>query len=112
MSFSPAQVILPVASAENAAGPPRSAPASVPPAAGSTAKPSANSPVSEPAVSSPEFSTDLRIDSQHQIFYAFVDASTGDVVFEIPPEALREIGESLNLPLEGEVGGHNIDMKS
>jgi len=49
---------------------------------------------------------------EHQIYYEFVDQSTGNIVFEIPPEALRAIGESLNLPLEGEPGGHGVDVES
>jgi uncharacterized FlaG/YvyC family protein len=52
------------------------------------------------------------VDDHHQVYYEFVDKSTGDVVFEIPPQALREIGESLNLPLVGDVSGHNVDENS
>src|SRR5208282_1520608 len=75
----------------------------------SSDKPSAPTP----APSSPaQFSTNLRVDDQHQVYYEFVDDRTGDVVFEIPPEALREIGESLNVPLEGLSSGHNVDVKS
>ncbi len=83
-------------------------------------------PVAPPAVESPaeppvpaaaalapaQFSTDREVDSRHQVYYKFVDDRTGDVVFEIPPEALREIGESLNLPLAGDVGPHAFDVKS
>jgi uncharacterized FlaG/YvyC family protein len=54
----------------------------------------------------------MRVDEEHQVYYEFVDQSTGDVVFEIPPEALREIGESLNLPLAGDGSDHSVDMKS
>lgn len=54
----------------------------------------------------------MQIDSDHQIYYEFVDKRTGDVVFEIPPEALREIGESLNLPLVGGASVHSIDVES
>jgi hypothetical protein len=33
-------------------------------------------------------------------------------MFEIPPEALREIGESLNLPVAADATGHSVDVKS
>jgi hypothetical protein len=56
--------------------------------------------------------TDMRVDAQHQVYYEFVDESTGDVMFEIPPEALREIGESLNLPLVGDASVPSVDVKS
>jgi hypothetical protein len=66
-----------------------------------------------PAVSSSaQFSTDMCVDNQHQIYYEFVDASTGDVLFEIPPEALREIGESLNVSLVGDASVPSVDVKS
>lgn len=65
-------------------------------------------PVAAPA----PLTTDLRIDNQHQFYYEFVDGSTGNVVFEIPPEALRAIGESLNLPLDTITGSHSLDVKS
>jgi hypothetical protein len=59
-----------------------------------------------------QLSTDMQVDSQHQVYYEFVDDSTGNVLFEIPPEALREIGESLNVPLDGDFGGHDVDVTS
>lgn len=59
-----------------------------------------------------DFSTDMRVDKQHQVYYEIVDKSTGDVMFEIPPEALREIGESLDIPLDGNTVGHSLDIKS
>ena len=69
--------------------------------------------VPAPAVSSfPPFSTNMQVDNRHQVYYEFVDDSTGDVVFEIPPAALREIGESLNLPLAGDASVPSIDVKS
>jgi uncharacterized FlaG/YvyC family protein len=57
-----------------------------------------------------QFSTDREVDSQHKIYYKFVNDRTGDVVFEIPPEALREIGESLNLTADQ--SAHTFDVKS
>jgi hypothetical protein len=91
-----------------AAAPQTSVPASSP-AVGSPTEP----PPPAPAVSSPaQFSTDREIDSQHKIYYEFIDDRTGDVVFEIPPQALREIGESLNLPLLGDASVPSIDVKS
>jgi uncharacterized FlaG/YvyC family protein len=54
----------------------------------------------------------MRVDDQHQIYYETVDDRTGDVLFEIPPEALRAIAESLNLSLVGSSSGHSVDVKS
>jgi hypothetical protein len=105
-------MILQVASAENFGSTMRSTPDSVPAAAmavGSTADSSAPAPAVLPSV---QFSTDMRVDDQHQVYYEFVDKSTGDVVFEIPPEALREIGESLNLSMVGDASVHSFDVKS
>ena len=112
MSISPAQMILQAASAESFAPTRRSPLASVSgaaAAAGSTPESSAPAPA---VSSSPQFSTDMEIDDQHQIYYKFVEVSTGDVLFEIPPAALRAIGESLNVPLVGESSSHNVDVKS
>jgi hypothetical protein len=58
------------------------------------------------------FSTDMKVDDQHQVYYAIVDDRSGDELFEIPPEALRKIGESLHLPPIGESGVHGVDVKS
>jgi uncharacterized FlaG/YvyC family protein len=54
----------------------------------------------------------MQIDSKHQVYYEYIDDRTGDVVFEIPPEALRKIGESLNVPLVGGASVHSIDVES
>jgi len=115
MSISPAQLTLQVASAASPAASKPSAPASPSPvrAAASAAETPVDSPHSAPAVpSTSQLSTDLRIDDQHQLYYEFVDESTGSVVFEIPPAALRAIGESLNLPLNGDSSAHGVDVKS
>jgi hypothetical protein len=103
-------MILQVASAESLTASRRSTPASVP-AAAPAVESSAESPA--PAVSSSaQFSTDMKIDDQHQIYYEFVDDRTGNVLFEIPPEALRAIAESLNLSLVGNASAHSVDVKS
>jgi hypothetical protein len=105
-------MFLQVASEENLGPLRRSAPASAAAANDAVGSP-AESSAPEPAVPSPaQFNTDLQVDSQHQIYYAFVDASTGDVVFQIPPEALREIGESLKVPLAGDASVPSVDVKS
>ena len=112
MSISPASMILQIASAEDLTVSRRSTPASGPSGVLAAESP-AESPAPAPAVSSPaQFSTDMKVDDQHQVYYEFVDDRTGDVLFEIPPEALREIGESLNLPLDGHGSGHSVDVKS
>jgi hypothetical protein len=105
-------MVLQLASAESAAPAERSTRV-----AASTAAPAASSQgpsaASAPAAPSPApLSTDMQIDSQHQIYYEYVDDQTGDVVFEIPPEALRKIGESLNLPLLDGASIHSVDVES
>ena len=96
-------MVLQLASAEGPALSRRSTPASVAGAAQA---------VESPAVPSPQFSTDMRVDDQHEVYYEVVDDRSGDVMFEIPPEALREIGESLNLPVAADATGHSVDVKS
>jgi uncharacterized FlaG/YvyC family protein len=54
----------------------------------------------------------LRIDAQHQIYYAVVNDRTGEVVLEIPPEVIRELAESLDVPLAGIASAHSLDVKS
>lgn len=108
MSISPAQIILQAASAETSEIPGRSTSGPV-----SATPPPAEFPAPAPAASSsPQVNTDMRVDNEHQVYYEFIDASTGDVMFEIPPEALREIGESLNLPLVGDGGVPSVDVNS
>ncbi len=72
----------------------------------------ASEPKPPPAGAAPpvQFTTDLQIDNHHQIYYEVVDDSTGAVLLEIPSEALRKIGESLNLPLEGESNAPTVDL--
>lgn len=121
MSLSPTQMTQQVASinvsaaSKNAtAASPAAAPASptaavlaTPLAAGSPA----DSPPSTPSLPAPNpISTNLRIDEQHQFYYEFVDDATGSVDFEIPPEALRALSESLQLPVDGST--HTVDVKS
>ena len=54
----------------------------------------------------------MRIDDQRQIYYRVVNERTGDVLLEIPCEALREIGESIKVQLEGDASIHGVDVKS
>jgi hypothetical protein len=112
MSISPAQLLLQAASLETPVSTRRSTPAPVLSPAPVVGSPS-EAPAPAPAIASPtSFSTDRQVDDHHQVYYEFVDKSTGDVVFEIPPAALREIGESLNLPMVGESSSHDVDLKS
>ena len=113
MSISPAQMSLQIADAAGSSAARRSSPGpSVPVPPSPSAAESAPAVSAPAASSSPPVTTDLRIDNQHQFYYEFVDHSTGSVEFEIPPEALRAIGESLNLPLQGDSGASSIDVKS
>lgn len=95
---------------------PASAPAAAP-ATGAAPAPAAESSASSlgpaPAVSPPaQFSTDMQIDNHHQVYYEVVDDRSGDVLFEIPAEALRKIGESLNVPLLGDAQTPSVDVNS
>jgi uncharacterized FlaG/YvyC family protein len=54
----------------------------------------------------------MQVDNHQQIYYVVVNDSTGDVLFEIPSEALRRIGESLNVPLVGDASVPSVDVKS
>jgi hypothetical protein len=54
----------------------------------------------------------VHVDDHHQVYYEFLQGGTGDVLFEIPPEALRSIGESLKLPAATENGVPTIDVRS
>ena len=112
MSISPARMILQIAYGEaSTASPPDSPRPASSPSANTKAR--ENTPSSSPAVSTAKpVTTNLRIDDQHQFYYEFVDGSSGNVMFEIPPAALRAIGESLNLPRNGEPGPHTLDVKS
>jgi hypothetical protein len=61
----------------------------------------------------PSLSTDVQIDDHHQVYYEFEEGEAKSVMFEIPPEALRNIAESLKMPpqlLEG--GISTLDVKS
>ena len=109
MSISAAQLITQAASADNVAPAGRSVAASVPAGAPTGASPSV-SPA--PVVPESAFSTDMKVDEQHRVYYEFVDGRTGDVMFEIPPAALRAIGESLNVPLVGDASVPSVDVKS
>jgi hypothetical protein len=53
----------------------------------------------------------MRIAGQHQIYYQVVNERNGDVLLEIPSEALREIGESIKVRPEG-ASIHGVDVKS
>jgi hypothetical protein len=113
MSISPAQMSLDIVNAQSSAAAGHAAPAPASPVSAVTSAAESASSVSAPAAPpSNPVATDLRIDNQHQFYYEFVDDSTGSVEFEIPPEALRAIGESLNLPLQGDGGTSSIDVKS
>jgi hypothetical protein len=108
MNISPAQTAL-EASTESLANAKRSAPVSTPPADGPGGSSSASSQPSPPPQ---HLTTDLRFDDQHQPYYEFVDDRSQEVLFEIPPEALRELAESLKVPLVGSSPGCGIDVKS
>jgi streptogramin lyase len=119
MSISPVQLTQQVAEAVREASADRSAQAPLPAAAQASAPavtaavPTVEAAIPAAAVAPPaQFSTDLQVDAKHQLYYEVIDDSDGSVLFEIPSEALRAIGESLNLPLGGDPGVPSIDVKS
>lgn len=73
---------------------------------------SSSSASGAPASPTMTFSTDLRIDNQHQVYYEVVDDQTGSELLEIPPAALRAISENLNVPLEGDQATPILNVKS
>jgi hypothetical protein len=113
MSISSAQMPLQVASAESTTPAGRSIQAAVPATPTPAQSPTQPPPPTALPVSSPSsFSTDMQVDNHQQIYYVVVNDSTGDVLFEIPSEALRRIGESLNVPLVGDASIPSVDVKS
>src|SRR5271169_2021859 len=101
MSISPAQMVVQIGSVESTTLSRRSTPGTAP-AVALARESSDASPAPAPAVSSfAPLSTDMRIDDQHQIYYEVVNDRTGDEVMEIPPEVIRKLAESFNLPLVG-----------
>ena len=62
--------------------------------------------------SAPAPATSMKIDEHHQVYYEFREGGTGNVMFEIPPEALRRIAESLTLPQVTENGVPALNVKS
>ena len=120
MSVSPAQMMLQVATMQSEAPAGHATPTPLP--GGAQASASAATPTVDSSTESPtpeaaeapaaQFSTDLRVDAEHQLYYEVVDDSTGDVLFEIPPEALRAIGESMDVTQIGDSSAHSVDVKS
>jgi|ERR1035441_6567777 hypothetical protein len=115
MSISPAQTNLQVGTTEGSSSAGHSSQPATPgvaePASSHAKFPSEN-PVPVPIISPAPLSTDMRIDDQRQIYYRVVNERTGDVLLEIPCEALREIGESIKVQLEGDASIHGVDVKS
>jgi len=113
MSISAGQMMAQIASVERASPAVPASPAAAPGPSRTAESPSPTPSNSPPPVSTAaSFSTDLQIDSHHQVYYAVVDERSGDVLFEIPAEALRNIGESLNVPLIGDASVPSVDVKS
>ena len=115
MSISPAQMNLQVGTAEGSTSAGHSSQPATPGVAepaSSHAKSPSDKPAPVPIISSAPLSTDMRIDDQRQIYYQVVNERTGDGLLEIPCEALRQIGESIKVPLEGDASIHGIDVKS
>lgn len=93
-----------------------------PTAAKGTPTPSSAAPAAEEATSqrrgasaaspAPELSTDMRVDDQRHVYYEFVNKRTGDVVCEIPPEVIRELGENLDALPAAPAQGLTLDVKS
>ena len=110
MSISPVQMMLQVASAQNTLSTRRANPNPAP--ATNQAQETASAASTAPSAPPDPFSTDMKVDNQHQVYYEIVDNRTGDELYEIPPEVLRRIAESLNLPLMGDSVAHNVDVKS
>ena len=112
MSISPAQMILQLGSMESPKPVGRSTQPSAPPAAMPEGSSPPENPPPTPIISPAPLSTDLRIDEEHQVYYQVVNERTGDVILEIPSEALRAISESIKFSPGGDSGIHCVDVKS
>lgn len=60
----------------------------------------------------PQFSTAIRIDDQRRIYYEVINDHTGQVVLQIPPEVVRNIGDGINQFLQSLHPARSIDVKS
>lgn len=63
-------------------------------------------------VFSPKDSTDLRIDSQHHVYYQVVNDQNGQVVCEIPSEQIRAMEEGSLTPAASEEAAQRLNVKS
>ena len=112
MGITPAQLTQQVVSTENTAARQESTPPTVPATEPSPEITSESTSTPSSFVLPDPYSTDMKVDDQHQVYYEIVDNRDGDELFEIPPEQLRKIGESLKVPLIGETGVHGVDVKT
>ncbi len=60
----------------------------------------------------PQFSMAIRIDDRRRIYYEVINDHTGEVVFQIPPEVVRNIGEGINQFLETLHAERSVDVES
>lgn len=60
----------------------------------------------------PQLSTAIRIDDQRRIYYEVINDHTGQVVLQIPPEVVRNIGDGINQFLQSLHPARSIDVKS
>jgi hypothetical protein len=109
MSISPAQLVTALGATDLAAETlqPRGTTAGGAP---KTEAPDTEGEHAEPA--GPELSTDLRIDDQRRIYYAVINDRTGDVLYEIPPEQIRRLGEGLTESHVTQSAGHKVDVRT
>jgi hypothetical protein len=110
MSISPAQLTLVLGASDRAAATEQSA--GVP----SGGAPKSEAPVAEAAAhaepSGPKLTTALRIDDQRRIYYEVINNQSGEVVYQIPPEQVRKLGEGISESLRSRLMGRSIDVKS
>ena len=107
MSVTLAQIGSTLAEAQDAGQLPGAAHGKTSPAAGPAA-------VSAPSAGwqAPQLSTAIRIDDRRRIYYEVINDHTGQVVLEIPPEVVRNIGEGISQFLETLHSTRSIDVKS
>ena len=84
---------------------------SLPTAAAASPSPAQGTPPAEAAPSGPVLSINLRIDDQHRMYYEVINNHTGEVLYQIPPEVIRKLGEDTEAALEKALKAHTLDVR-
>ena len=88
-------------------------------ASGSTHRPTQRGATSDPPPAfrvpePPQHSLSIQVDQHRRVVYQVIDARTGEVVRQIPPEEVRRAGEQVDelLRRQESRGQHQLDLSS